>query len=355
MAAPVSQDQAFADIILARAASKPIATTYKDLKLLSVEGQFSVVFSAREISNGKTVVLKFVKPWADSYRKACFKREARAAEQLVGKQNVIQLAGERQQFDVDLVDQITGMTMVIPCEFFPLEYARETLTHALFGKRRPRALYRRLELIRDVVKGVNRLHNAGYCHRDLKPDNILIVSPGVAKIADLGTCRLHTGADPILADYALPIGDLKYAPPEMFNGGGNLSSLYLPGDWFSVGAILFESVTGQNLYLAIGLRGPHEIVNALVIGSDLTEYLRQVGSIAGRYPIPSTLDFSAEPWLASMSERTHTAVSGLVRDLCHFDYRKRLSDFNSIIRRLDLAILRAKLDSPGWRSRARKI
>jgi serine/threonine protein kinase len=352
MAAAVSQDQAFADIILARASSGPIATTYESLKLLSVDGHFSLVFSAREISTGKQVVLKFLKPWANSYRKASFKREARVAEQLVGKQNVIQLAGEREQFDVDLVDQTTGMTMLIPCEFFPLEYARETLTHALFGKRRPRALYRRLELMRDVVKGVNRLHNAGYCHRDLKPDNILIVSPGVAKIGDLGTCRLHSGVDPISADYSLPIGDLNYAPPEMFNGGGNLTSLYLPGDWFSVGAIMFEAVTGQNLYLAIGLRGPHEIVNALVIGSDLAEYLRQVGSIAGRYPVPSTLDFAAEPWLAPMSEETHNAVSGLVRDLCHFDYRKRLSDFNSVMRRLDLAILRAKLDSPGWRRKA---
>jgi serine/threonine protein kinase len=349
MASPSPRDQAFADIILARASAKPLVTDYENLELLSVDGQFSIVFSAIERRSSKKVVLKFLKPWVEQYRQASFRREARAAEQLVGKSNVIQLASPREQFEVDLVDRATGMIMTMPCEYFALEYARETLTHALFGRRRPKSLYRRLELIRDVVKGVNRLHNAGYCHRDLKPDNVMIGARGVGMVSDLGTCRLHSGTDPILSDYALPIGDLNYAPPEMFNGGGNLSSLYKVGDWFSVGGLLFEAVTGQNLYLAIGLRGPHEIVSALVIGSDLNEYLRQVGSISGRYPIPSTLDFASEVWLAPMSESTHSIVSGLIRDLCHFDYRKRLTDFDSIMRRLDLAILRAKLDSRGWR------
>jgi serine/threonine protein kinase len=343
------QDQAFANIILGRASTDPIGPRYKDVSLLSGDGTFSVVFSATDIGTNRKVVLKFLKPWTDTYRKACFRREARAAEQLVGKQNVIQLTAERESFDIDLIEPTTGMTMSIPCEFFALEFARETLTHALFGRRRPRALYRRLELLRDVVKGVNRLHNAGYCHRDLKPDNILIVSRGVAKLADLGTCRLHSGADPILTDYAMPPGDVNYAPPEMFNGGANLPSLYKPGDWFSVGAILFEAVTGQNLYLAIGLRGPYEIVNALAISSDLAEYTRRVGSIAGRYPIPSTTDYASEPWLSSMSEGTHAVITALIRDLCHFDFNRRLTDFESILRRLDIAIIRAKSESPGWR------
>jgi serine/threonine protein kinase len=348
---PKTRDESFADIILGRSQTDPIAGRYSDLSLISLAGFTSVVFSARDLRTDQIIVLKFLKFWSDPYRTASFKREAEAAAKLLGRANIIQLVGAHDTFNIDLTDPTTGLTIPVVFEFFALELAKETLTAALFGRRRPRGLQRRLELLRDVIRGVNRLHNAGFCHRDLKPDNVLIVSKGVAKIGDLGTCRLHSGVDPIGSNYLLPPGDANYSAPEMFNGGGYQPELYIPGDWFSVGAMLFEAVTGQNLYIAIGLRGPDEIKNVLAIGPDLSEYERRVGAIAGRYPIPSTTDFKSEPWLAPMSDRTHTVVTGLIRDLCHFDYRKRLSNFDSILRRIDVAIKSAKLDSPGWRSR----
>src|SRR6185437_14983992 len=97
----------------------------------------------------------------------------------------------------------------------------------LMRERRPRSLVRRLSVVRDVVKGVARLHRSGYCHRDLKPDNILLCARGVAKVGDLGTSRRHAGGDELSGAYHSPVGQLMYAAPEMYAGGGMNPALYV--------------------------------------------------------------------------------------------------------------------------------
>lgn len=342
----VDRDTALANIVLSKASAAPIADRYSDLSLLSKEGYTSLVFSARDLrsTGNRFVVLKFLKPWADAYRTACFRREVEATKDLIGRENVVQLTGGLDVLPIDLVHELTGLPISMPCQYFALERARSSFSDLLFGHARPRSLVRRLSVIRDILKGVQRLHSAGYCHRDLKPDNVLLFGKGTAKLGDLGTCRKLSGADPLLGNYSVPPGDCTYAAPETFNGAANISSLYCGTDWFSVGAILFEAVSGQNLYVAIGLRGPQEIVNALAVGRSLDEYRHRVSHISGRYPIPSTLDFAGEPWFARTSEATHAMLSSLVRDLCHFDYGRRLSDFPTALRRLDLIIASTRLD-----------
>lgn len=350
-----SWDDTFSRIVLGHAAASPIGGRYSDLYVLSTGGQFSVVFAALDERTGKPVVLKFLKPGMDAYRTACFKREAEAAERVVGSRHVIQIAGARDTLSIELTHAATGLPLPFPCQYFALERAKGTFSGFLFAHARPRALFRRLEVMRDVVRGVNRLHTIGFCHRDLKPDNILIFPRGLAKVGDLGTCRLHSGIDPIALDYLYPPGDCNYAAPETFNGAGRDPALYIPGDWFGVGAILFEAITGQNLYVAIGLRGPDEILNALAIAPTLGEYTKRVSEIAGHYPVPSTMDFAGEPWLAHASNATHGVVTALLRDLCHFDYRRRLVNFDTILRRLDISISRARAESSYWRSQSRRI
>jgi hypothetical protein len=135
-----------------------------------------------------------------------------------------------------------------------------------------------------------------------------------------------------------------YAPPEMFCGGGNDKRLFVGADWFAVGAMLFEAVTSQNLYVAIGLRNSNEVMTALAVERDIAGYSRRVAEIAGHYPIPSTLDFSAQPWLARTSLLTHDSVYGLIRSLCHFDFNRRQKEFLRILRALDICIIRAARD-----------
>jgi len=338
-------EELIAELLCTEARESPLIGRYSEVEALVLprNGQFSVVMSAHDNQHRRRVILKVLSPSADAYRSACFVREAKVSEALVGRDHIIQLAGGIEKMTIPLAHPATGLIIPFPVQFFALERARESFTAYLFGGSRPKPVFRRLELLRDVVKGVARLHRAGYCHRDLKPDNILIFSRGVAKVADLGTCRLLTGVDPISSSYVMPVGDLMYAAPEMFFAAGLDSKNFVAADWFSVGAMIFEAITGQLLYVAIGLRNPMEIVRRLGAVADLKEFEKRVVGTAGRYPIPGTNEFS-EPWLVPLSSGTHGAISSLVRDLCNFNYQSRLIDFDSILRRLDAAIIRSRRD-----------
>lgn len=338
------RDRHMSEIIAAQAGDDGISGRFVSLALISADGFTSIVFRAHDRKTGKPIVLKFLKPWADSYRKACFGREAQITGLLHGHENIIQVAAPRELHTIELVDRLTGMPVPFPIEYFGIEPARSTFSRLLFGHSRPRRLLRRLQVVRDVAKGLNRLHTAGYCHRDLKPDNVLLFRKGVAKLADLGTTRLLSGTDPLQPAYYYPAGDFGYSAPELFNGGANDPACHQPADWFSVGAILFEAVTGQNLYVSIGLRGASEISSALRVSGVFDSYADRVAEISGRYPVPSTVDYAAEAWLTETRATTHTAISDLIRDLCHFDPRRRLTDFQRVLGRLDLILGYVKAD-----------
>lgn len=339
----VDPDQELANLILAVANRGPILGRFESLSYLG-EGAFSIVFAAVDLRTNRKAVLKFVKVSADDYRRSSFRREAEVAKAVVGKRNIVQLVGELETLSVRVVAKEYGVPLTLTTEFIALERAKTTLPGYVLGHRVTRPLYRRLSLVRDVALGVERLHRAGYCHRDLKPDNILVFSGGRAKIGDLGTCRRHATPDSIGTNYLMPRGDLNYAAPEMFSGAGYQPELFIGADWFGVGSILFEMVTGQNLYVAIGLRSIDEIRRTMMVATNASEFKRRVAAIAGRYPIPDTREFANEPWLLHMSDPTHAAIGDLIRDLCNFDYERRIKDVWRIVKRLDIAILLAERD-----------
>ena len=85
-----------------------------------------------------------------------------------------------------------------------------------------------------ISKGIQACHNAGICHRDLKPQNILLDDNFLPKICDFGFAIFN---DKNLKDY---LGTLNYAAPEIF-----LKKPYdgFKVDIFSLGVVLFNLAT----------------------------------------------------------------------------------------------------------------
>jgi WD40 repeat protein len=98
-----------------------------------------------------------------------------------------------------------------------------------------------------VTRGLAAAHQAGILHRDIKPDNIIETSDGVAKILDFGIAKFRKAQESTILqnagnlDRTVAGGTLGYMSPEQARG----ESLDARTDIFSLGAVLFELVTGR--------------------------------------------------------------------------------------------------------------
>ncbi len=98
---------------------------------------------------------------------------------------------------------------------------------------------RALEITRAVLAGLEHAHSKGVIHRDIKPDNIQILSNGQIKITDFGIARLTF--QPNLTVDGQVFGTPSYMSPEQVVG----RDIDARSDIFSVGVMLYEMLTGQ--------------------------------------------------------------------------------------------------------------
>ena len=88
---------------------------------------------------------------------------------------------------------------------------------------------------KQMVSGVNHMHQVGFAHRDLKMENLLLDENMTVKVADLGfACALTDSKGPIW--YSSFVGTKAYMAPEVLMQRDYLGA---PVDIFSLGAILF--------------------------------------------------------------------------------------------------------------------
>ena len=97
-----------------------------------------------------------------------------------------------------------------------------------------------------LVKGVHAVHVGGKLHRDLKPSNVLVQHDGRVVVLDFGlvkdlTENLSSSDSPELESEVA--GSVLYMSPEQ--AAGRCQGLTEATDWYSVGVMLFEALTGQ--------------------------------------------------------------------------------------------------------------
>jgi serine/threonine-protein kinase len=124
------------------------------------------------------------------------------------------------------------------CPFIAMELVEGTPLEKILenGQRLP--LRRALEVTRDLALALDYAHMKGVVHRDLKPDNIMILTTGHAKLMDYGIARL-LGSEGLTAT-GIYVGTPLYSAPESLRPG----EVDTQSDLYSLGIILYRMLSG---------------------------------------------------------------------------------------------------------------
>jgi serine/threonine protein kinase len=105
-----------------------------------------------------------------------------------------------------------------------------------------------IQIIAQVAQGLDRAHELGLVHRDVKPDNILITGDGKAKLTDLGLVK-EIDADLNLTRTGRGLGTPHFMAPEQFRNAKNADARC---DIYSLAATLYMTVTGELPFQSAG-------------------------------------------------------------------------------------------------------
>ena len=90
-----------------------------------------------------------------------------------------------------------------------------------------------------ILRALQHAHDKGIVHRDIKPQNIMLLADGTIKVADFGIARFARASQQTVTDKA--IGSVHYISPEQAKGDVTDEK----SDIYSVGVMLYEMTTGK--------------------------------------------------------------------------------------------------------------
>lgn len=96
-----------------------------------------------------------------------------------------------------------------------------------------------LHLTTQILKALQHAHECGIVHRDIKPQNIMLLQDGTIKVTDFGIARFSDKSTRTMTDQA--IGSVHYIAPEQARGDVTDGK----SDIYSVGVMLYEMLTGK--------------------------------------------------------------------------------------------------------------
>lgn len=189
------------------------------------EGGMANVYLAHDIILNRDVAVKILRGDLANDEKFVrrFQREAISASSL-NHPNIVEM------YDVGEDD---GKYFIV------MEYIEGKTLKSLIKRRGALTLPEVIDIMLQLTSGIAHAHESYIIHRDIKPQNVMILEDGTVKITDFGIAMALNSNE--LTQTNSVMGSVHYLPPEQANGTGAT----IKSDIYSLGILMFELLTGK--------------------------------------------------------------------------------------------------------------
>ena len=187
-------------------------------------GGMAVVYKAKDFDTGAIVAVKILRDEYLDNEEFCrrFRNESRAIA-LLNHPNIVKI------FDV----------CNSPSLQYIMEYIDGISLKDYIEQQRVVRVKEAVHFTTQILRALMHAHSKGIVHRDIKPQNIMLLQNGRIKVTDFGIARLLTSQTSTITDKA--IGSVHYIAPEQARGAATDAR----ADLYSVGVMLYEMLTGK--------------------------------------------------------------------------------------------------------------
>ncbi len=197
---------------------------YEIQEIIGVGGM-AVVYKAYDNIDDRTVAVKILKEeyLANEEFRRRFKNESKAIA-VLSHPNIVKV------YDVSYGDRL---------QYIVMEYVEGITLKEYIQQQGRLAIKETVHFTMQILRALQHAHDKGIVHRDIKPQNIMLLSNGNIKVADFGIARFSSSDTRTMTDGA--IGSVHYISPEQARGDITDDKT----DIYAVGVVMYEMLTGQ--------------------------------------------------------------------------------------------------------------
>lgn len=188
-------------------------------------GGMAVVYKAYDNIDDRTVAVKILKDEflaSEEFRRR-FKNESKAIA-VLSHPNIVKV------YDVSYGDKL---------QYIVMEYVEGITLKEYIEQQGVISWKETVHFTTQILRALQHAHDKGIVHRDIKPQNIMLLENGTIKVTDFGIARFSRSETRTMTDTA--IGSVHYISPEQARGDITDDK----SDIYSVGVVMYEMLTGQ--------------------------------------------------------------------------------------------------------------
>ncbi|KAI8803126.1 kinase-like domain-containing protein [Cladochytrium replicatum] len=263
-----------------------IELSYSNYKVIG-NGSFGVVFQARLTETQEFAAIKKV------LQDKRFKNRELQIMRLVSHPNIVAL----KAFFYSNGDKKDEVFLNLVLEFIPETIYRASRHYAKMKQTMPMICIKLY--MYQLFRALAYIHSLGICHRDIKPQNLLLdQSTGILKLIDFGSAKILVAGEPNVSY----ICSRYYRAPELIFGSTSYS---VSIDVWSTGCVMAELMLGQPLFP--GESGVDQLVEIIkVLGTPTREQIKAMNPNYTEYKFPQ---IKPCPWQKVFRSRTTTPES----------------------------------------------